>query len=87
MLEFGSSAAAEYLQMALPLPVTSEYQAAENSKRRQRGTRRMNDVGFFLTKTKDDDVPSLSYDELKLLQLYISVNIAQNNNVNLILII
>ncbi|GBM95644.1 hypothetical protein AVEN_37622-1 [Araneus ventricosus] len=35
-------------------------------KRRRCGTKRMNDVGFSLTKTKDDDVPSLSYDELKL---------------------
>ncbi|GBN75183.1 hypothetical protein AVEN_25590-1 [Araneus ventricosus] len=41
--------------MAQPSTVTSEYEAAENS-----GTRLLNDVGFFLTKTKDDDGPSKS---------------------------
>ncbi|GBN12849.1 hypothetical protein AVEN_274273-1 [Araneus ventricosus] len=38
---------------------------AESSRRRRGGTRCLNDVGLP-DKDKDDDVPSLSYDELKL---------------------
>ncbi|GBN20256.1 hypothetical protein AVEN_174910-1 [Araneus ventricosus] len=42
-------------------------------KRRRGGTRRMNDVGFFLPKTKDDDVPSKSLFNDEPLQLYMSL--------------
>ncbi|GBM74929.1 hypothetical protein AVEN_173347-1 [Araneus ventricosus] len=44
----------------------------------RRGTRCQNDVGFSLTKTKDDDVPSKSLFNDDLLQLYISLSEVRN---------
>ncbi|GBM04563.1 hypothetical protein AVEN_93964-1 [Araneus ventricosus] len=49
----------------------------QKKKRRRHGTRSMNDVGFSLTMTRDDDVPSKSLFNDDLLQLYISL--AVNN--------